>query len=574
MIIAAAAAVVIAAALAGGVLIGRTTGGDGGDRVAAVTPSATDAGQHSVAFAVNPQYEGRVLLTRSDCTGDGRLTGFFRWTLAPGTEGQPYRIVTVPWEGILDSPGRDATSSQAKIGGLVPGREYTVVVYKRDSKDIWAMSTLTAPSCDDYAAACPPSADLMAQGPVAGATTDTTARVWLRTCYGATATIEYKVAGAPWAAAKRTPAGDVDPAHDNTLIVAIDGLEPSTRYDYRVTVDGILPDQPDGHFWTMPRPGAAAKFRFLTASDSHQLRTQNRPGVGDAFVAMRRSDAQFAVLLGDLMSVDDFGLFHPSDKEAYLRHYRDNWSQAQFRPLLAGLSTVMMWDDHDILNDWDKKDAAPYGFAKEAFEDFVGRQNPPPVRPGATYFTFDAGDVSFFVLDPRSFRDKKDGPDNERKTMLGVEQKQDLKRWLTSSTAKFKFITSGVPFNDHQTVPLKENDGWDGFRTEREEIFNFIHDNHVGGVMLISGDAHWPGVFKLSHGIVEFQTSPAAVSPPNPPPSTNGAPDVLFKAGLKNVFGRFDVNTTATPPRVDFTMVQSDGTELYKLSLTEADLAQ
>jgi hypothetical protein len=64
------------------------------------------------------------------------------------------------------------------------------------------------------------------------------------------------------------------------------------------------------------------------------------------------------------------------------------------------------------------------------------------------------------------------------------------------------------------------------------------------------------------------------VSPPNPPPSAIGAPDVLFEDGLKNVFGRFDVDTTASPARVDFTMVQSNGTELYKLSLTEADLAQ
>jgi len=234
----------------------------------------------------------------------------------------------------------------------------------------------------------------------------------------------------------------------------------------------------------------------------------------------------------------------------------------------------MMWDDHDIMNDWDSKSAPPYAFAKEAFDDFVGRQNPPTVRPNGTYFTFDAGDVSFFVLDVRSFRDKKHTPDNAAKSMLGAEQKAELKNWLKTSKAKFKFVTSGVEFHDHQTVPLKQDDAWEGFKTERQEIFDFIHNNHVGGVILISGDAHWPGVFKHEYGIPEFQTTPASVAPPNPPPSAIGAPDVLFEDGQKNVFGQFDVDTTVSPARVDFTMVQSTGTELYKLSLTETDLAQ
>jgi hypothetical protein len=34
------------------------------------------------------------------------------------------------------------------------------------------------------------------------------------------------------------------------------------------------------------------------------------------------------------------------------------------------------------------------------------------------------------------------------------------------------------------------------------------------------------------------------------------------------------VDTTVSPARVDFTMVQSNGTELFKLTLTEADLKQ
>ena len=569
-VIAAGGIIALLAALGGGVLLGhaawsRSTTKSGTDRAAAT----------SLVFLPDAQYEGRVLLVKSSCNGDGRLTGSFRWTTAPGTETQPYRIAIGPGDSGPLVASRDSSTAQAKIGSLAPGQQYTVKVLKPGFKDVWAVSTITPPSCDDYAAACPPGADLLDQGPVSGATTDTSAHIWLRTCYGTSVVIEYAPSPAgPWANAQRTAPANVEAAHDNTLIVTIDGLAPATSYDYRAVVDGILPEQADGHFWTKPPAGAPARFRFLTASDSHQINAQGRIPPADTFNHMRQSNAQFELFLGDNISVDDFAAFHPASKEAYLRHYRDNWSVPAFRSLLASTSTVIMWDDHDILNDWDAKSAPPYSFAKAAFEDYSGRQNPPPVRPNGTYFTFDAGDVSFFVLDVRSFRDPHKSPDDANKSMLGAQQKSDLKAWLTSSKAKFKFVTSGVEFHDHQTVPLKTNDAWEGYTTERKEIFDFIHDQHVGGVVLISGDSHWPGVFKHEYGIPEFQTTPAGVTPPAPPASAIGAPDVLFQDGKKNVFGRFDVDTTVSPARVDFTMVQSNGTELYKLSLTEAELAQ
>jgi alkaline phosphatase D len=131
-----------------------------------------------------------------------------------------------------------------------------------------------------------------------------------------------------------------------------------------------------------------------------------------------------------------------------------------------------------------------------------------------------------------------------------------------------------VQWSDHQVVPLRKDDAWDGFRTEREEILDFVNANGVDGVMLLSGDAHWPGVIRHSHGIIEFQTTPVGVSPPAPPPSVEGAPDVLFAQGQKNVFGRFDVDTTVSPARVDFAMVEHNGTELFTLTLTEPELAQ
>src|SRR5438445_166535 len=81
----------VAIAVGAGLVIGyRTKHG-----AAKSTPAATTSGE-SLLFAFDPQYEGRVLLARSDCNGDGRVIGAFRWTVAPGTEAQNYRIVVGP----------------------------------------------------------------------------------------------------------------------------------------------------------------------------------------------------------------------------------------------------------------------------------------------------------------------------------------------------------------------------------------------------------------------------------------------------------------------------------------------
>lgn len=566
------AVALLAAAFGGGFAIADRTR----DSDATTTPEAV-AGDGGVQYAADESTPGRVLLTRTDCSGDGKVVAAFNWTRAAGQEEASYRIAVFPkgtpetLANLKDGIYRDSLRGQAKIGGLNPTFEYTVKVVGAES-DNWARGALTTPACNP-GGACPPSADLLAQGPASGTTTDTTARVWVRTCYPAPVAISYREAGAPLTAAVSTAEQRTDPERDNTAVFNIGGLRPFQKYDYVVTVGGISIPHAPASFWTMPPKGAPTKLRFLTASDVHSIRMQNRVGQL-AMPQMLRAEPQFALMIGDNVDVDGFGAFDPTSAESYLRDYRDNWSYAPMRNFLAGVSTRMMWDDHDLLNDWDRKDAAPYAFARKAFSDFIGRQNPDPVQEGSTYFTFDAGDISVFVLDVRSFRSPKRQADDAQKSMLGAQQKADLKEWLTTSTAKFKFISSGVQWNDHQVVPLRKDDAWDGFRTEREEIFDFINANGVDGVMLLSGDAHWPAVIRHSYGIIEFQTTPSGVSPPAPPPSVQGASDVLYAEGQKNVFGRFDVDTTVSPARVDFAMVDNTGAELFTLTLTETDLAR
>src|SRR5438094_38582 len=85
------AIIVLGVAVGAGVLIDHTAWRSARGASSLVTPS--------VMFSPDTQYEGRVLLTRSTCNGDGHLTGTFAWTRAPGTESDPYRAVAGPGNG-------------------------------------------------------------------------------------------------------------------------------------------------------------------------------------------------------------------------------------------------------------------------------------------------------------------------------------------------------------------------------------------------------------------------------------------------------------------------------------------
>jgi alkaline phosphatase D len=72
--------------------------------------------------------------------------------------------------------------------------------------------------------------------------------------------------------------------------------------------------------------------------------------------------------------------------------------------------------------------------------------------------------------------------------MLGPVQKRWLKETLRNSNSVFKIIASSVPFS--KGIKPGSKDPWDGYPEEREEVFNFIEDENIEGVLLIAADRH------------------------------------------------------------------------------------
>jgi alkaline phosphatase D len=217
----------------------------------------------------------------------------------------------------------------------------------------------------------------------------------------------------------------------------------------------------------------------------------------------------------------------------------------------------MMWDDHELLNDYDGGPAGPrYAAARAAADVFEFSHGPGPLRAGEVYYAFQAADVDFFVLDTRSHRSPNATPDGPAKTLLGAQQKADLKAWLSASRAPFKIVASSVPLHDLNG----SRDAWGAFAAERAEILDYVRQQGIGGVVFLTGDQHWSSLIQHEPAAVwEFNATPlgSSVRPPSLGPET--APRVALAYGESTAFGIVDVDTRAQPPRLTFRVVDDQG---------------
>ncbi len=428
-----------------------------------------------------------------------------------------------------------------------------------------ALPGVTPPPTATPYGTCGAVPNSITNGPRVGMTTDHSTKIWVRSCRTTAVTVQIKLEGSDWTTAESTGSFATDPAKDDIAVVPIQDLQPRTAYQYRVLVNNQQPAQPlEGRFETLPPEGDEATFSFLIGTDMHLPQFP----MATVTKSIQHHNPLFGLLDGDNVLVEIFQIPGIS-RGAFENRYSESLSDPDYRRFAANLPTAMIWSDHEIYNDWDHRSSPPYPYARAAFDEYMSAANPPGRDPAGVQFTFKAADLEFYVIDDRTFRspgEKVDGPD---KTMLGVQQKEDLKNWLQSSTARFKFIVSDVWWNDF-SPHAAWGESWPVYSNERDEIFDFIQDNHIPGVVLISGDEHITGVFKMEPwGIYEIAPGPMSWTPS---PSLSPDPQILYTAGHVRVFGIFDVDTTACPAKLTVKLYNDTNQLLYTLPLTERDL--
>lgn len=402
---------------------------------------------------------------------------------------------------------------------------------------------------------------LKIHGPMLGKVTDKSAGFWVRTVDEVEVIINCYESNNPDVLAA-TGKSISDATRDYTSVVTVDGLLPNTQYNYSVVINGIEVDK-DLTFTTY----AAEKYiePFTIAFGGCAGYTPKHERMWDTLAT---HDLKALLLLGDNVYIDIPE--HPNQIHDYTYYRRQ--SRPEFKNLTAKVPVYSIWDDHDAATDdiWmgpyrDKPD-----WKQPMVNLFKNNWNNPYYGteewPGC-WFDFSITDVDFFMLDGRTYRTN---PFMEEKTMLGPAQKEWLLNSLKESSATFKIIASPVPW-DFRAKP-GSNDTWNGFQDEREEIFKFIEDNKIDGVVLVSADRHrsdyWKIKRKNGYPLYDFLSSQLTNI------HTHSVMDGCeFGYNQKCSFGTFTFNTSIEDPELTFQIHSIDNELIHTFSLKKSEIS-
>ena len=291
--------------------------------------------------------------------------------------------------------------------------------------------------------------------------------------------------------------GSLSYGDDLTRNLILSQIDYDTDYTYRVMfADGSSSEW--FTFSTFPQQSQPGEFSFVFSAC---LRDKWVPH--NIFDYISTLSPTFVAFLGDNIYADkdgDINIGPPNSVVPALRSkYARNFDE-HFQAVSSNIPIVAIWDDHDYGQD---NSDSTYRYKEETKKVFKESFPiyPFQVEEEGIYYQFRIADVDIFVLDTRWYRSPLDADDNEDKTMLGEEQLEWLLNQLKQTTAPFKIVFSSVSMNDYGGDTSSGRDGfdsWMGYTFERNKILSFIEKNQIYGVMIFSGDQHYPSAHILN----------------------------------------------------------------------------
>jgi len=395
-------------------------------------------------------------------------------------------------------------------------------------------------------------------GPIIGDLTPNSAKIWVRTDEETGITVEVtKQPGGPGLMFK----GMTSVTTDFAGIIQVSELEAETTYFYSVYVDGSLLF--DSGSFTTSKADQQSQFKIGFGGGAGYTPWFER--MWDT-LAVQSFDA--FLLLGDNVYID-----YPEVPEAQQYCYYRRQSRPEFRRFTAKTPLYAIWDDHDFtINDGEGGPEIDTPAWKRPVWEVFKQQWPNPyygggdAHPGC-WFDFSIGDVDFFMLDCRYYRENPQ--EINQPSMLGEYQKTWLKEKLKTSSATFKVIASSVPWAKG-TKPGSD-DTWDGFANERAEIFSFIVENKIEGVLLISADRHRSDAWKvqLPEGYMTYDLMSSKLTNVHTHRLMEGS---LFGYNSKCSFGIIGFDTSRENPSVTYTIKNIDNEEIHKMTIYRSQL--
>ncbi len=324
-----------------------------------------------------------------------------------------------------------------------------------------------------------------------------------------------------------------DAHRDFTVHAHVGGLTPHSEYHYR--------------FETKNRHSRVGRFRTLPPADSNQKLKIGfyscqayEAGYFLAAAALAKEDnLDFVLCLGDYIyehhyydgpaaRIDKTGRNKDGDVQSlaeYRQKYRFYQLDKQLQDLHAAYPFISMWDDHEVEDNYAGKhpDSAstdpkhlennneyprrvPFGNRRKngyrAFFEAMPRIQRSD-EPNRLYGSIPLGRMAeLYITDERQYRDLQPCADAQLtscpddlapgRTFLGSPQKRWLKGAVPKSEARWQLLASETMMMALDSSPGQHanQDEWDGYSAEREEILTSFHDKHVKNLVVLSGDIH------------------------------------------------------------------------------------
>jgi phosphodiesterase/alkaline phosphatase D-like protein len=278
----------------------------------------------------------------------------------------------------------------------------------------------------------------------------------------------------------------IDTADEDTnqrvVSFTMDGLRADTEYFYAIESGGELDLTRQGRFRTFPAGAALFTFAFSSCA-----RTGSN---GSVYDAIRENDPLFFLITGDF----HYSNIEENDPDQFRDALDDTLTSPAQSALYRSTPIAYTWDDHDFGPNGADGTSASAPAAQTVYRQVVPHYTlAAGDGPAPIYQAFTAGRVRFIVTDTRSARSSASDPDGPGKTMLGGVQKAWFKNELLAANGRYPLIVwvNGVPWIDEAG---EGKDTWGGYATERSELANFIADNEIRGLVMLSGDAHMLGI--------------------------------------------------------------------------------
>lgn len=283
----------------------------------------------------------------------------------------------------------------------------------------------------------------------------------------------------------------------------LQNLRPDQRYYYVIVAGGRRYPVKQGQYLTFKTVKVGEPYDFAIACSSCAGGTI--PGIllnkgvsnSEVFGIIRQQSnppLDLFVHMGDLHYRKDV-LGAEKNKADFRENYHQVLSQPRQRNLYQNIPLAYVWDDHDYGPNNSDRTFKLKSLAAQIYREQVPHY--PLAAKGAIYQSFAIGRVRFIMTDSRFHKYPLNKESDFRgETLLGAEQKQWLFAQLKDAKAKQIDNQEGLVIwvNSLPWIAGGEGyqtkDAWDCYPEERREIANFLKDNGIDKLLMISGDAH------------------------------------------------------------------------------------